>query len=444
MRAPRLIPLPMTTHAGHEGASASGSESSSAGALAVQPSPGRRSNFPVERTGPNPDNLVEEALLAEAGNDVRGQPSEGRGRDCDACYDDVSPLDEVSTAGQACHEPGSLQASVQLEGAAWLAPKAELAERASKVFDLTAVWPTEVRKPLLAQVVTNAVVKDAIEVVGNLCDRDGAALSKAFGNFDQRVALGWLLADAAGMPLLDRPQALALGIKAQRANATTKVAIRDARKRAIAPARDAGKDVPTAQDEAEAAVLCADANVLTSQLPPAKLAAAAPAAREPTGSRKRAREPELSREQEERIAEDSLLKAEKLVSRAKAELEKAEDAEDAATAKLMSVIKLKPPDRPWETWRRWHDLFDTRSDQHDEAELAAKDAEIKLLRAQLDERDALLELVMLQWAHSNAVVDSVTDLAARAIRHNESVKSQKKSAVARSELGSTDEPDSDP
>ena len=66
--------------------------------------------------------------------------------------------------------------------------------------------------------------------------------------FDRRVALGWLLADAAGLPLLDRPQAHALGIKAQRAASSAKAAIRDARRKAIAPARAAGADVSAAQD----------------------------------------------------------------------------------------------------------------------------------------------------------------------------------------------------
>ena len=49
----------------------------------------------------------------------------------------------------------------------------------------------------MAPKVTKGLVKLAHEVANELCDRDGKALSKAFGNFDRRVALGWLLADAA-------------------------------------------------------------------------------------------------------------------------------------------------------------------------------------------------------------------------------------------------------
>ena len=77
--------------------------------------------------------------------------------------------------------------------------------------------------------------------------------------------------------------------------------------------------------------------------------------------------------------------------------------------------------------------------------LAEKDAEISLLRAQLDDRDAQLDLIMLQWAHSNTVVESVTNIAARATQQLvERLQSEKKSAVARSDLGCVEESESDP
>ena len=40
------------------------------------------------------------------------------------------------------------------------------------------------------------------------------ALSKAFGNFDRVVALGWLVADALGAPLLTREAAYDIGMTA--------------------------------------------------------------------------------------------------------------------------------------------------------------------------------------------------------------------------------------
>ena len=160
-------------------------------------------------------------------------------------------------------------------------------------------------EPLLAPLVTNQVVQDAIEVCDELCDRDGPALSLAFGNFDRRVALGWLLADAAGLPLLNRPAAHALGIKVQRAAGNAKAAIRDARRRAIAPARAADADVSKAQDAAEAAVLRTDAKVIAAQQP-AAVPAVPTAAQSSSGSRKRAREAEQSHEQKVAQAESRL------------------------------------------------------------------------------------------------------------------------------------------
>ena len=244
--------------------------------------------------------------------------------------------------------------------------KAILAARATQVFDASAGWPTEVRQPLLAPVVTNQVIIDAIVVCDDLCNklcprspesrsspgyamqarwerpvtptarahapptdspRDGKTLSQAFGNFDRRVALGWLLADAAGMPLLDRPQAHALGIKAQRADGAAKAPIREARKKAIGPARVAGADISRAQDDAEAAVLRTDAKVVALQQPPAN----AHAVSERAGSRKRAREPEPSHNDEVQTLEARLLQADKQVSKAETKLEKAEAASDEAS-----------------------------------------------------------------------------------------------------------------
>ena len=127
--------------------------------------------------------------------------------------------DESAPIGQPCPEPGRSQAGEQLEAAVQAVPKAAIVARFSAVFSKAGSWPTEVRKPLLAPMVTHQILKDTIEVCDEQCDSDGLALSQAFGNFDRRVAVSWLLADAAGKPLLERPQAHALGLKAQHAHA---------------------------------------------------------------------------------------------------------------------------------------------------------------------------------------------------------------------------------
>ena len=63
------------------------------------------------------------------------------------------------------------------------------------MFDTKAGWPTEVRQPLLAPVVTNQVVRDAIEVCNELCDRAGPSVFDL--SVSGRVRSGVLLAQGS-------------------------------------------------------------------------------------------------------------------------------------------------------------------------------------------------------------------------------------------------------
>ena len=395
--------------AGHGSAQASGAGPVSSRATlrwphAKRPEPLRS----PEPTSPSSESSANGDSDDESEDD-RGHGFRGRGHGEKNHSGEGSASDEVSPAGQPSPELGGSEDREQPEAVAEPVQKAALAARAAAVFDTTAGSPTEVRKPLMASMVTNAVVQDAIQVCDDLCDRDGPALSQAFGHFDRRVALGWLLADVAGMPLLQRTQAHALGIKAQRANSAAKAAIRDARKKAIAPARAAGADISVAQDEAEAAVLRSDAEVLAPQ----QLTATAPAGSGPTGSRKRARESEPSHEHEVRRAEESLLKAEKQVSKAEKKLERAEAAEDEVLARSQRVA-ARMDDSKSMTGKQMRGLLckmDAANEKDSEAQLASKDAEIALLRAQLAERDAEIDVLMLQWDHSIQQLDRTVEIA---------------------------------
>ena len=439
---------PLATHcttsdADDDDSSISGSELPSGGASQCAKAHACRRGVQPGWRPPSPDDLLDLLDQTLAGQDVRGQAGDGRGRVEDDDHGAKHSSSEASSAGQSCADPGSLQPSEQPEAAVLPVTSATLAARASAVFDASAGWPTEVRKPLLAPVVTNLVVRAAIAVCDDLCDRDGDTLSQAFGNFDRRVAIGWLLADAAGRPLLDRAQAHALGIKAQRADGAAKAAIRDARKKAIGPARAAGTDVSKAQDEAEAVVLCADAKVLAPQQPSAELPAAAPAARAPTGSRKRAREPEPSHEAEVQEAEDALLQAEKQVHKAEKVLATAEAASDAAATKFQRLAARTDKDASmsFKLSQEHARKVEAACQQSDAAELAEKDAEIALLRAQLVERDANIDLLMLQWGHTCQQLDSSVATASTALS---SAKRLHEIAMFRSsEHGSTVESDGD-
>ena len=409
--------VPAPPDDGHCSASASGAGPSSAGASPQALHTGCRELS--EASGP-PSPVSESSAACDShedSEDYRGHDHQGRGHASNSISSEGSPSAEASSSVQPRPEPGSSQACEQAEAPAAAIPKAALAARASKVFDTKANWPTEVREPLLAPLVTNQVVQDAIEVCEELCDRDGPALSLAFGNFDRRVALGWLLADAAGLPLLDRPAAHALGIKVQRAAGNAKAAIRDARRRAIAPARAADADVSKAQDAAETAVLRSDAKVIAAQQPAAVPAVPA-AAQSSSGSRKRAREAEQWHEQKVAQAESRLRTAEKFVSRLETLMEKAEAAYDASFERLQRAAALSKehPRKPYAEFKRVHKAYLAADEKCTEAELSESKAESDWLRARLAERDAEIDLLMLQYEQSNQSLERTAEIAREAVK----------------------------
>jgi hypothetical protein len=246
--------------------------------------------------------------------------------------------------------------------------------------------------------VTHQILKDTIEVCDEQCDSDGLALSQAFGNFDRRVAVGWLLADAAGKPLLERPQAHALGLKAQRAHGAAKVSIRDARKRAIAPARAAGADISAAQDDAEAKIWREDAGVIAADQPPAAPAApaASAAAEGGTGSRKRAREHPSDIE----AADYQVLQCETAMDKADRALGRAEDASDAQMQHVLSLFdKLDSSTVKGIKRLRMQSRIRKEGRKSHNASLAAKNAKIAALEAKVgwwEAREARTALGILQ------------------------------------------------
>ena len=144
----------------------------------------------------------EASASGEDSEDERGQDRQGRGRVDTMDSGDSSSSGDASESGREHpgHDGGEASASTA-------APEVQISKplvamRAATMFVVGSDWPVEVRKPLMAPKVTNEVVKLTIEVCKDLCERDGKALSRAFGNFDQRVAIGWLLADMAGRLLL--------------------------------------------------------------------------------------------------------------------------------------------------------------------------------------------------------------------------------------------------
>ena len=104
------------------------------------------------------------------------------------------------------------------------------------------------------------------------------ALSKAFGNFDRTVGLGWLIGYAVGLPLVDRKAAHATGLKAAREVGKIKAGVRAAQLNAQRATCKLAADDPQRQQlaedavdavEAEAAILRAAVDVALPEAPPA-------------------------------------------------------------------------------------------------------------------------------------------------------------------------------
>ena len=84
------------------------------------------------------------------------------------------------------------------------------------MFAVGASGPAASGLPRLAPKATKLLVKLAATFMKDLEKVAVDALSAAYGNFDRLVGLGWLLADAVGMPLLTRETAYAVDLKARR------------------------------------------------------------------------------------------------------------------------------------------------------------------------------------------------------------------------------------
>ena len=85
------------------------------------------------------------------------------------------------------------------------------ATRAQEMFVIGTTWPTASKVGATASKPTKGLVLYVHKAVSAWDEAHVLALSRSFGNFDRVVAQGWLAADALGLPLFDREQALALG-----------------------------------------------------------------------------------------------------------------------------------------------------------------------------------------------------------------------------------------
>jgi hypothetical protein len=118
-----------------------------------------------------------------------------------------SPL--PSQTGQPAAEDEVLDEAEAVISKEWVAA------RFASVFVVGASGPAASEQKVTMRAVTTRLAKLAWAHVQGLMAAQVSALSKSFGNFDRVVAAGWLLGDALGLPLMERTDALAVGLKAK-------------------------------------------------------------------------------------------------------------------------------------------------------------------------------------------------------------------------------------
>ena len=133
----------------------------------------------------------------------------------------------------------------------------ELAARAAAMFATDTSWPVASRMTPVASKVTKSLVCRAHSITASWSREYVDERSRAYGNFDRAVALGWLIGDALGHPLLDKQEAFTIGPEARRKAAIIKAEVANAR-RAVQRERamfanDAAREA--AKDAAERAKL---------------------------------------------------------------------------------------------------------------------------------------------------------------------------------------------
>ena len=211
-----------------------------------------------------------------------------------------------------------------------------VAERFAMMFVIGAAGPAASGRKDVLRKVTGRVVSLAWKYIDDkksLPKDHIDALSKSFGNFDRVVALGWLLGDAVGLPLMERTEAHVVGLKAKyeagKIKSQEASIPRDAKK---AAGRLKAADPQRQQLLKDAEKAVEELLHSTVELPLPK--ATQPPAPRPSGSRKRAREPEPSVNDVIAEAVADVLQAGKAVKRAAAAMEKADKEKEEAKAKV--------------------------------------------------------------------------------------------------------------
>ena len=298
-------------------------------------------------------------------------------------------------------------------GAESLLAADSMASRASKMFGAGASEPRGSGLPPACGKPSKLLVQIAWKAAKDLCDTHGKALSKAFGNFDRVVALGWLLGDAVGAPLLSRTHAHAVGTKARRVAVETTAEQAVLKRTAQRAASKLAPDNPRRQELAAKAKE-AEASLLRATVDFPALPAEQSTTPSSSGSRKRKLEPEPvapSQDQLLSILDDKVLKAEKDIKRALAawgSAEKEGDEEERRAGRLLAQVEAHDGGPGWNglltAVKRQRVAWDACSDALTIAELRLRDTQLPLKDAELA---AMFQVVEMGLAREEALLEQL-------------------------------------
>ena len=136
----------------------------------------------------------------------------GSGRENDENLTSKPEESDTASTSPALNGHKDAQSGVEREADAVLTADF-VARRSDRMFPLEGTEAVASGLEECVQQVTNKLIQLVWAHVQAWSDAHVNALHTAFGNFDRIVAAGWLLADAFDLPLMDREQALLVGLK---------------------------------------------------------------------------------------------------------------------------------------------------------------------------------------------------------------------------------------
>ena len=219
------------SHSGADGASASGVGTSPTGAAPPNASQMCRKRKALSEDSSDSLGLSSPSSSDDASEDDRGQDRQRRGSDGDNAFDAASSGADDAESGGESPRPDAGAAGESSAAAEVLISEDGLASRASAMFVVGQAAPTASRLGRAATEPTGELMQLAHNVVEGWSKAHVDARSQSFGNFDRMVALGWVVADALGEPLLEKETALKVGFAAShRAKKIAKESFADMRK----------------------------------------------------------------------------------------------------------------------------------------------------------------------------------------------------------------------